>query len=262
MSIFQDPNETAREILRDRLVMLASAQLPETELSPEYVAGKLRAAEATIQRLLKVFFVPTKVLPEDVPQAEIDALEAAETPYFQEANYDYDANFFAGDRWGDIYLHQKPVISIDKVQIAYPFAGVPAYDIPVEWIRVDRKYGLLRLIPVSSLIASQMASLRMQLLSAGRMMPFSIRLHYTAGLKNAERDYPDLLEVIKKKTVLLIVEDMFLPTSGSISADGLSQSLSTDMSKYDDMIESKLFGGKGSNGGLFAAIHGIQLGVL
>jgi hypothetical protein len=59
--------------------------------------------------------------------------------------------------------------------------------------------------------------------------------------------------------VLKVIEDGFLPSSGSISADGLSQSLSMDMEKYRDMISTTLFGPKGSNGGLLTAIHGIKL---
>ena len=65
-----------------------------------------------------------------------------------------------------------------------------------------------------------------------------------------------------KKAVLKILEDSFLPQSGSISADGLSQSLSVDMEKYHDMIDRTLNGGKGSNGGLMTAIHGVRIGVL
>jgi len=52
------------------------------------------------------------------------------------------------------------------------------------------------------------------------------------------------------------------PNSASISADGLSQSLSVDMEKYRGAIEATLFGPKGSNGGLMTAIHGIRLGML
>jgi hypothetical protein len=62
--------------------------------------------------------------------------------------------------------------------------------------------------------------------------------------------------------VLKVIDDGFLPQSGSISADGLSQSLSVDMDKYHDAIGRTLNGGKGSNGGLMTAIHGIRVGVV
>jgi hypothetical protein len=262
MTIFTDKDAAVQDLLSDRLLLLAVGSLPEAGLSSTYLYGKLLSAEASVRRSLKVFFEPTKVIPEDAPQAEVDALEQAGTPYFQEANYDYDADFFSADRWGDIQLNQKPVIAVESVEIVYPFLNNPAFQIPVDWIRIDRKYGLLRLIPSSSMIAGQMAALRVQILSAGRMMPFAIRMRYTAGLKNAARDFPDLIDCIKKTAVLFIIEDMFLPQSGSISADGLSQSLSADVSKYQEVLDRMMFGAKGSNGGLFTDIHGIQMGVL
>ena len=58
--------------------------------------------------------------------------------------------------------------------------------------------------------------------------------------------------------MLKIVADAFLPQSGSISADGLSQSLSVDMSKYSEFIDEALNGPHGSNGGLMTKIHGIR----
>src|SRR3546814_15149872 len=89
----------------------------------------------------------------------------------------------------------------------------------------------------------------MQALGGGRTIPFMIQLTYVAGLANAARDYPDLLDVIKKKAVLKIVQDRYLPQSGSISADGLSQSVSVQMDQYQDVIDHALYGGKGTNGG-------------
>ena len=58
-----------------------------------------------------------------------------------------------------------------------------------------------------------------------------------------------------------IITDAFLPQSGSISADGLSQSLSVDVAKYYESIDLAIDGPKGGHGGLMSAIHGIRLGV-
>ncbi len=102
----------------------------------------------------------------------------------------------------------------------------------------------------------------MQALSGGRLIPFMIQLRYTSGLQNVFRDWPDLIDVIKKKAVLGIIKDSFLPSSGSISADGLSQSSSIDTGMYDDMIDLAIDGPKGSNGGLMTAIHGVRFSIL
>ena len=55
---------------------------------------------------------------------------------------------------------------------------------------------------------------------------------------------------------------MMLPQSASISADGLSQSNSFNYKAWQDDINETLFGPKGSNGGLFTSIHGINGSVL
>ncbi len=89
-----------------------------------------------------------------------------------------------------------------------------------------------------------------------------IQVKYVAGLKDAKNDYPDLVDVILKQAALKVLEGNFLPSSGSISGDGLSQSISFDASKYRELIQETLMGPKGSNGGLWTAIHGIVSGVL
>jgi hypothetical protein len=39
---------------------------------------------------------------------------------------------------------------------------------------------------------------------------------------------------------LSILEEQYIPQSGSVSADGLSQSVSLDMDKYSEMIETRI----------------------
>ena len=88
--------------------------------------------------------------------------------------------------------------------------------------------------------------------------PDMVQLSYTAGLANAAQDYPELIDVVKKKAVLSVLADSFVPQSGSISADGLSQSMSMDLGKYSEAIDEIIHGPKGSNGGLMTKIHGIR----
>jgi hypothetical protein len=64
-----------------------------------------------------------------------------------------------------------------------------------------------------------------------------------------------------KQAVIGIIEDSYLPQSGSISADGLSQSMSMDVAKYHDTVD-RLLNGDNGNGGLMARIHGIRAMVL
>jgi len=133
------------------------------------------------------------------------------------------------------------------------------FQIPPEWIRMDRRAGHIRLIPNSMAFAAPMGAFLLQSLTGGRTVPFMIQLRYTVGLENVLLKWPDLVSVIKKQAVLDLIADAFLPQSGSISADGLSQSLSVDMGKYSEEIDAKIDGPKGSNGGLMTAIHGVRL---
>jgi hypothetical protein len=96
-------------------------------------------------------------------------------------------------------------------------------------------------------------------LSAGRTIPSMVHLTYTAGLTDVSTKYPELIDAIKKKAVLKIIGDAFFPQSGSISADGLSESMSVDIDKYAASIDQILNGSSGSNGGLMAAIHGVRM---
>ena len=82
-----------------------------------------------------------------------------------------------------------------------------------------------------------------------------IRLRYRASLKNAAKDYPDLVDIVRKMAVLRILHDAYLPQSGSISADGLSQSTSLQMAAFQGEIDSAL-------DHLAQSIHGVSMVIL
>ena len=103
---------------------------------------------------------------------------------------------------------------------------------------------------------------RVKNLIAGRVIPSMVQYIYTAGLVDVQRNYPELLDCIKKSAVCKIVADAYLPQSGSISADGLSESVSVDLSKYHEAIDHILNGPPGSNGGLMSKIHGVRIMVM
>lgn len=223
--------------------MLASKYaLPKlvSNMSYDYLTSKLIAAEADASRQLRVYFSPTVIIPDDALQAEIDSLEAAGTRYAQEAAYDYDAHFFTGERWGYIVTQQKPIVSVQSIKFAYPSPTNQIFEIPASWIRLDKKYGHIRLVPATQSFSAPLSAFIMQALGGGRTVPFMIHVRYTAGLNNAAKDYPDLLDLVKKMATMRIMQDAFLPQSGSISSDGLSQSISVDLQKWHDGIEDKL----------------------
>lgn len=246
---------------RDRLLAAAAGALPSITVSDEFLWDKLRAAESEIAHELRVPLAPTHFFPTEPTEAEIQALNGA--PWGIDPGYDYaPEDFQFNDKWGMIKLRNKPLHSVSRVRFAYPGGPTAHYDLPLDWLRMDRKYGQIQFVPSSTAFAAPLNAFVMQAIGAGRTIPLAIQISYVAGLKDAAYHFPELLDAVLKLAVIKIIEDAFLPASGSISADGLSQSISNDMDKHHDAIDRILRGGKGSNGGLITAIHGIRVGVV
>lgn len=229
-----------------------------------YEAGFLwsqyKAAEADASRQLRVLFEPTQIFAGDPSAAEISALTTTTSgptpvtttvPHLVEAQYDYEPDMFQSEKWGFIVARQRPIIDVQSIHLAFPALGVNPYEIPLQWIRLDRKYGQIRIVPTGASMATPLAMHLMQIIGGGRSVPHMVIIRYTAGLTDAVNNYPDLLDVIKKMALLRIIDGMFFPQSGSISADGLSQSTSVDTQKLHDGIDDKL-------DALRDAIHGIR----
>lgn len=249
------------KLRRDRLVLAAAGALPSVSLSDDFLWDKLRAAEAEISHELRVPLAPTHFFPDEPTPDQITALAGA--PWGVDPGYDYHPNDFSfNDKWGFIKLRNKPLHSVSRVRFAYPGGPTAHYDLPLDWVRPDKKYGHIQFVPSSTAFAAPLNTFVMQAIGNGRTIPLAIQITYVAGLKDVATNYPDLLDVVYRTAALNIISDAYLPQSGSISADGLSQSMSNDMTAHRDTIEQKLHGGKGSNGGLMAAIHGIRLGVM
>lgn len=259
-ALFPNKAMAVAALRRDRLMMAASGAMPKVDVSDDYLWSKLMAAESELRHTLRVPLTLTQFFPERPTDDEIAAL--AGMPWDIDPGYDYHpASFQYNDRWGSIKLRQKPVGAITRVRFAYPGGHTAHYDLPVDWVRVDRKYGHVQFVPSSTAFAAPLNTFVMQAIGNGRTIPLAIQVTYTAGL-NAKRDYPEILDLVQKMASLKIIEDAFLPQSGSISADGMSQSMSNDMSKHHETIDRIINGDKGGNGGLMAAIHGIRLGVV
>lgn len=260
MSLFKRDDVTTFRC--DRLMRLASSILPGISVSDEYILGKLQAAEADISHKLKVLLEPTTIFPYEPTAEEIAELNGA--PWLEEPGYDYDPQFFRGDRWGFLPLRHKPTQSVEWARFAYPSQRTTLYELPREWIRIDKRAGTLNFVPTTGAAMFPMNTFIIQALGGGRVVPFLIQVKYVAGLAGVKSDprWADLLDVITKTAALKVVEDQYLPQSRSVSGDGLSQSLTVDVDKYHETLDAKLFGGKGSNGGLWSTIHGLVTGAV
>lgn len=249
------------ELRDDQLILMAQNFFPGITLTDDFIWDSVKAAEAEISRALRVPLVPTQFYA-NPPDAETVSALPPNTPYAVDPAYDYDPDFFTGEKWGFLVLRKKPLISVSKIRFVYPAPTIGFYEIPGDWLRIDRRYAHIRFVPASSPFVAPLNAFILQALGGGRTIPFAIEVTYIAGLENPWRDYPELIDVVKKTAVLKILENGFFPQSGSISADGLSQSVSVDMQKYRDSINFTLNGPPGSNGGLMTAIHGIRFSAL
>lgn len=245
------------EIRQDRLMAAAAGVLQDISISDQYIWEKVRAAESEMSHTLRVPLVPTHFFPLQPTQSQIDALDGMD--WAVDPPYDYSPDMFQYENWGFFVTRQRPLILVDHIRFSYPSQESGFVTIPQDWIRYDAKYGHIRLVPSSPAIFMQMNSYIMTALTGGRGIPFMIQIEYEAGLTDVPKNYPELLDAIKKKAILKIVGDAYLPQSGSISADGLTETVSVDMSKYHDSVDHIINGPPGSNGGLMTKIHGIRM---
>lgn len=248
------------EIRNDRLMAAAAGVLQDVQVSDDYLWDKVRAAESEMAHTLRIPLVPTRIFPKPPTQEQIDALDGM--AWEVESSPDYMPDMFERDKWGYIVTRQRPIISIESMRFVYPTEQNGFYDIPVQWLSVDSKYGHIRIVPTSNAVLTGLAGFTMMNIAGGRTIPSMVQLTYTAGLTDVENKYPELIDAIKKKAVLKVVADAYLPQSGSISGDGLSESLSVDMAKYHEAIDHIINGSDGSNGGLMAHFHGIRAMVM
>ncbi|MBI1207445.1 MAG: hypothetical protein GC191_09190 [Azospirillum sp.] len=225
---------------RDRLARVAARYAPGADLNDDYLWSKLSAAEASVGHRLRVFLTPREIVPAGTDQATVDALVAAGETVVEEPGYDYAPSMFQGEAWGLIETRHRPIIAIRAITFAYPSATSPLLTIPPEWIRADKKFGRINLVPVQSIGAMQMSSFVLSAIGSGRSVPLMVQVRYRAGLADAKNDYPDLVDLIMRTAALSFIDDELLPQSGSVSADGLSQSISWDGDKMRDALDAKI----------------------
>lgn len=250
------------ELRQNQLILLAQNYFPGITFTDDFIWNSVLAAESEMGKTLRVPLVPTQFYPlspefDTTIADEIAALPPG-MPWEIDAPYDYDPAFFIGESWGFIPLRWKPLIEVQTIRFAYPAPTTAFYTIPGDWVRKDRKYAHIRLIPASSPFVAPLNAFILQALGGGRTIPFAIQITYTAGITDPWKTYPEMIDAIKKSAVLKMIENGFLPSSGSISADGLSESITVNMDVYRKMIDAIINGPPGSNGGLMTAIHGIR----
>lgn len=240
-SVFPDLAAAVATMRRDKLLGVQQTYLAGQPVSDEYLLAKLLAAEAAVERQLRVFLTPVEILPSGATQEERAAFDADGVRWIEEPGYDHERGQQTTDAWGALSLRQRPVIAIHGIRFAFPSVQDKLLDIPDNWIRLDKKYGRLQLVPVQSASYFGAASgLILTSMSTGMTLPGALQIRYRAGLQNVARDYPDLLNLITKTAVLDLIDDLFLASGGSTSVDGLSQSFTFSSDTHRQAIDQKL----------------------
>lgn len=256
MTIFAATDKPAivAELRATRLLVAGNAYFKAAALTDDYLYGKLLSAEADAARRLRVLFEPTTIFAGEPSSDEITAVGTS--PWLEEAAYDYEPDLWSPEDWGYLVLRNPLVSSIASIEFVYPSTVAGIFRIPDNWIRLDKKVGHIRFVPTSlSTMTGAFGAMMLSMMAGGRNIPSMIKVRYVAGMANAARDYPDLIDLISKMAVLRIIEDAFVPQSGSISADGLSQSFSADVDKFKDSMDKKL-------DALRDALHGVRCMVM
>ncbi|MGR9108259.1 MAG: hypothetical protein ACU843_15165 [Gammaproteobacteria bacterium] len=232
-SVFPGQRVDAIERLRLGPLAVASANYDFLkDLEEPYLWNKILAAEKEVERRLTIPLQPTEIFPDPPTSAELTALNGA--PYIVEPGYDLPADFFGLEKWGALQLREKPVISVAWIKFVYPNQGGVQFEIPSNWIRLDNQYGMINLFPSALTTTTPLSVFVMQSFGAGHNVPLMIRVRYRAGLDFVTGSYPDIEDLVLRMAVLRILKDSLIGQSGSISADGLSESTSTDVQKIWD----------------------------
>lgn len=238
MTIFTDKTEALNELRADRMPSAANTYLGGVIPSDALLWRKLLAAEAEASRKLGVPLEPTLILADEPTDAELAELDGK--PYIVEPGYDMTADFFSQQAWGALMLRVRPVIAVDSIRFVYPSMAQTFFDVPPTWMRLDKKYGQVQIVPGPGANNAPISIFAMQAVSSGSRVPHMIRVRYRAGIDCSLPQNFDVVDLIMQMAVLRVIQDTFAPQSGSISADGLSQSMSADLSKLQEGIDDRL----------------------
>jgi len=231
--------EVVDDLRQSRLALLPDGYLSNpSAISDDLLWAKYLAAEAFVSRYLGFPLQPT-VFVSDEPTDEEKA-SFGDMPYVVEPGYDMPPDFFSVNNWGALLLRVRPVIEVQDVRFIFPSVSSSSFVVPKEWIRLDRKYGAIRFFPTAQAVSAPLSVFVLQAMGSGYTVPHMIRVRYVAGIDAKKPEYADVVDAVKKMSILKILTDCYLPQSGSISADGLSQSMSIDVSRFESSIYDTL----------------------
>lgn len=176
-----------------------------------------------------------------IAQMEMEFDICAFVRKFEAERYDWWARDW--EQFGYLKLNNKPIKSVETLEIAYPNqgAGESILSLPKEWIVIDSEGGSLNIYPGSGTMATSLLQLGGGgyipfLMNGSPMLPGLIRCTYFAGIPPSDRRVPLLKEYAGKLASMgpLNIAGDLVAGAGiaaqSISIDGLSRSITTSNS--------------------------------
>jgi hypothetical protein len=229
---------TAAELLEEELYgVLVQAAGEDHPLGLPWAYGKLRAAEDYYADRLQLQIGVQRIV-SDAKGRNLDP----DTYDIDEPAYDWTADMFAGDRWGEFYLNHRPVVDVSRFVVSYPGMSLAQSVIPRSWVQLNREEAKVELVPGrggdDGLIAYQLRPI-LTGLHGGSRLPNSIFVDYTAGITPQElrRRHNHLLQAIKARALLIGFSALTNARTGglgsqSLSVDGLSRNENYHGGKY------------------------------
>lgn len=254
-SLFPDRVSTLASVRRDYLPALMVGY-GKVAITDQFLWARLMAAEAHIAHVFRVPLRPTTFFPVHPTPEQIAALDGE--PWAIDPAYELDPHDVQYGGTRTLKLRQVPVIEVQRVDMVYPGHQSPNYSLPLQWMRLDAKYGHLQIVPIGSQfgVAMPSAGLALAVAAGGAVIPQVFHITYLAGLEGLSVNYPDLVDIAMRLMCIGVLQARVPPQSSSISGDGLSQSVSApDFGAMIEQIDDEL-------DGIGQAIVGQRFGVL
>lgn len=218
---------TAESILESELYgVLIKGRGENDPLSPAAILTEIRAAEDSIEHDIKVAFGEQRIVCE--PEARGIAASAYDR---EEAAYDFERDMFLEHRWGYFELRARPVIAIERLFFRFPGGSFSTpYTILPEWIRLEKTFGHLRIVPTHAgpeLSMLAIGAFLMSMLRGGgtRGVPHALYVDYRAGLTRDAlcRHHQDLLKAVRIRATLLLMGILSNVRGAGVGSQSLSQ---------------------------------------
>ena len=189
--------------------------LTKERLTDDIIQNFIHKAVSEIEHEIKIYISPVTIHQERI-------------------NYSWNDFYYA---FGWLQLSCRPILTLEKLSVSIPsaFSSENLVDWPTQWVKLERAYGVLQLVPLTgsgSVLITQVStgvSFPIRLFNADAFPQFW-SVDYVTGFQVDEIPFvvAQLIEVTAAIKILSLLSPVIFPyNSYSIGLDSLSQSVST-----------------------------------